>query len=189
MSVGAVRVLGRMTAVMVVAGGGFLLFQHAARHWEAEAATALLRLTGADGVRLVAPSAIEVVPAGHAPFRAIVTPTCSSVASVLAIAALATLAPARRWRAKVRRTAATVVAVATVVVGNAVRIAASLAVGLVAGRTSLILFHDWVGSVFGFAYTLGGYILLLYLLLPPSPQPATPATPVTPAAPVLDGAT
>jgi carbamoyl-phosphate synthase large subunit len=106
------------------------------------------------------------VPDTHAPFRAIVTPTCSSLASALAIGALATLAPARTRRARRRRVAATAAAVATVVAGNILRIAASLAVGLVAGRGSLVLFHDWVGSMFGFGYTLGGYILLLYLLLP-----------------------
>jgi hypothetical protein len=65
---------------------------------------------------------------------------------------------------------ATGAAVGTVVAGNILRISASLAVGLVAGRTSLVLFHDWVGSMFGFGYTLGGYVLLLYLLLPSDPD-------------------
>jgi carbamoyl-phosphate synthase large subunit len=151
---------------------------------EAEASAGLLRLCGAGGVSVAAGSgsAITVVPDSHAPFRAIVTPSCSALASGLAIGALASLAPVRRRRDRTRRLVATGAAVGTVVAGNILRIAASLAVGLVAGRTSLILFHDWVGSMFGFAYTLGGYVLLLYLLLPsdPSPSPTWPRTSSSP---------
>jgi LPXTG-motif cell wall-anchored protein len=29
----------------------------------------------------------------------------------------------------------------------------------------LVLFHDWVGSTFGFAYTVGGFVLVLAILL------------------------
>jgi hypothetical protein len=28
------------------------------------------------------------------------------------------------------------------------------------------MFHDWVGAVFTFGYTLFGFILMLYLVLP-----------------------
>ena len=53
-----------------------------------------------------------------------------------------------------------------VAIGNVLRITASVGMGLVAGRASLVLFHDWVGSLFAFAYILGGYILMISLLLP-----------------------
>ncbi|MBV9410903.1 MAG: archaeosortase/exosortase family protein [Acidimicrobiia bacterium] len=185
MSTRNARVALRMLGVIAVAGGGFLVLQHPARHVEAEMSSGLLRVIGARGVSVVGASSseIQVVPDGHAPFRAIVTPSCSSLASALAIGALASLAPVRRRGDRTRRMAATSAAVAIVVAGNVVRIAASLAVGLVAGRTSLILFHDWVGSMFGFSYTLGGYVLLLYLLLPsgtgpcPSPSPSSSSLP------------
>ena len=168
------RVVLRMGAVVLFAAGGFILLQSVARDLEARAATNVLRATGSEGVAVVSPSVIQVLPSDDRPFRAIVTPTCSSVASALAIGALATLAPAGSRRANTRRVLATAAAVFTVVAGNILRIAGSLAVGLVAGRSSLILFHDWVGSMFGFAYTLGGYILFLFLLLPKSPRPASP---------------
>jgi len=190
MSSRARRVTARMAAVVAVAGGGFLLLQHPARRLEAQVSTALLEACGAHGVSVVAGSgsAIRVVPDGHAPFRAIVTPSCSSLASALAIGALATLAPVRRRRDRARRLVATGAAVGTVVAGNVLRIAASLAVGLVAGRTSLILFHDWVGSMFGFAYTLGGYVLLLYLLLPKSASETSHPWPRTSGSPLLSPA-
>lgn len=57
-------------------------------------------------------------------------------------------------------------AVAAVVGGNFLRICSSVVVGLYAGRPSLVLFHDWVGSVIGFAFTLGGFVLMLWILLP-----------------------
>jgi len=65
-------------------------------------------------------------------------------------------------------------AAATVIfAGNIVRIAASVAIGAVAGRGSLVLFHDWVGSAFALAYTIGGYVLMLWLLLPADAAPVT----------------
>jgi carbamoyl-phosphate synthase large subunit len=129
------------------------------RRFETGTAIALVRPLSA---RVFRPSAttIGVVPISGRPFQAVVTPTCSSLSSVLAIVGLGSLCPPSR-----RRTAAVLAAVATVAAGNVVRIAASVAVGVAAGRGSLILFHDWVGSVFAFAYTLGGYILLLSVLL------------------------
>ncbi|HET9079843.1 MAG TPA: hypothetical protein VFO01_04930 [Trebonia sp.] len=46
------------------------------------------------------------------------------------------------------------------------RIVGSVAVGLAAGPPSLVLFHNIAGSMFGFAYTLGGFIIVIAVLLP-----------------------
>ena len=60
-----------------------------------------------------------------------------------------------------------------VLAGNLMRIAASLSAGTWAGRACLVLFHDWVGTMFTFASILGGYVLMLYVLLPDrQPTPA-----------------
>ena len=91
------------------------------------------------------------------------TPSCSSIASVLAIACLSTLAPPAP---RGRRALAVAAAIATVSLGNITRIAASVIVGLFAGRSSLVLFHDWVGGIMTYVYTLGGFIVFLYILLP-----------------------
>ena len=53
-----------------------------------------------------------------------------------------------------------------VIAGNVIRMAAVLWVGSVGGRGALVMFHDWVGAVFTFGYTLFGYILMLFLVLP-----------------------
>jgi hypothetical protein len=49
--------------------------------------------------------------------------------------------------------------------GNVLRLAGSLGFGLWVGERSLVLFHDWVGTVFTYAYTLGGYLVMLSMLL------------------------
>jgi carbamoyl-phosphate synthase large subunit len=66
----------------------------------------------------------------------------------------------------VRRVLAFLVAAVVILTGNVLRIAASLWVGLEAGPGSLVLFHDWVGTLFALTYTLVGFFLMLYLILP-----------------------
>ena len=120
---------------------------------------------------LVAPGRVEIVsstvvfvsPWHHSPFLVIVTPSCSSISSVCSLVCLASLLKSVK---RTRLAGALLVAVATIVVEHVVRIAASLAVGLFAGESSLVLFHDWVGSTFAFLYTLLGFIVLLFMLLP-----------------------
>jgi len=157
------RVLLQVFGVIAATFAGFVLLQGPARHAEAQVATDVVRVGAGNRARTVGASSIEVLPSGHEPFRAIVTPSCSSIGSLLALGCLGVLARRRR-----RALWATVAAMVTVAAGNILRIAASLGIGLVAGRASLVLFHDWVGSMFGFAYTLGGFLLLLTLLLPPT---------------------
>lgn len=159
----ATPVLVRVALVVACSVMGFLLLQKPVRTFESRAATALVRLSGTDRVFGVSPTSILVVPAERKPFRAIVTPSCSAISSILAIACLASVSGRRPAP---RRALAFGLALGAIAVGNIVRIAASLAVGLVAGRSALVLFHDWVGSTFAFAYTLGGYVLMLYVLLP-----------------------
>ena len=153
-------VLMRIALVLVAGVVLFAFGQGAMRRFETGSAIVLVRpLSGR--VFRAASTSIGVVPLSGHPFQAVVTPTCSSLSSVLAIVGLASLAPPSR-----RRTTAAVAAAGTVAAGTVLRIAGAVAVGTLAGRGSLVLFHDWVGSVFAFAYTLGGYIVLLSLLLP-----------------------
>jgi exosortase/archaeosortase family protein len=164
-------------AVLVVALGtiGFFVLERPMRELEAAASVALLRLFGTDGVTSAGSATIAVFPPGHVPFVALVTAACSSLPALLAIAALGTFTSAGPPG---RRVLAIAAALAVVVLGNVVRIAASVAVGLAAGRGSLVLFHDWVGSIFTFGYALGGYTLLLFLLLPRRAAQTTEARPV-----------
>lgn len=151
----------RIGAMVVAVLVGFYFLQEPFRHAETELAAAILSLFAADQVEVVLNDSIQVFPAGHDAFRAEITPSCSALASVLVLACLGLLSPRQP-----RRNVAIAAALCAVAIGNIIRIAASVGVGLVAGRGSLILFHDWVGSAFTFLYIVGGYILMVYLLLP-----------------------
>ena len=152
----------RIALVLLATGIGFVFLQAPSRHVEAWAAASLVELGDRGKVQMATDTSIVVYPDRGSAFRALVTPSCSAVSSVLALACLASVSGRA---ARARTLGAVSLAVATVALGNVVRIAASLVVGVYAGRAALVLFHDWVGSVFAFAYTLGGYILMLYVLL------------------------
>jgi exosortase/archaeosortase family protein len=155
-------VVARLVVLLGLTFLTFAVLQGPARETETGAATWLLRSAGISGVEQSSGSSV-LVSSSHGMFQAIITPSCSALASVLAIICLAALVPGYGGG---RRLGAAAAAVGVVVAGNVVRIAGSLAVGLAAGRASLVLFHDSVGNIFSFAYTLGGYILMLWLLLP-----------------------
>ena len=161
----AAAALGAPVAVLAAVLAAFALLDGPVRGVEAGAAVDLLHALGAPtrAVQVRAPSGIAVFPARSAPFLAVVTPSCSALGSLLALTLLGLFVPARY---RLRRPAALACALVLVAAGNVVRIAASVAVGLAVGTGSLVLFHDWVGSLFAFAYTLGGYLLMLFLLLP-----------------------
>lgn len=153
----------RVGAILFVSVVGFMLFERPFRELESHTVSALLVLVGADGTRVPYGSVIEIFPHGRPSMLAQITMSCSSLSSLLAIACLSCLGPERLRR---RWWGALGVALAVVAAGNILRIALSLGAGLLAGRSALLLFHDWVGGMFAFTYTLGGYILFLYLVLP-----------------------
>ncbi len=158
-------VLIQPVAVVAVVLATFALFNDAFRQGETAAAADLLHLLGVAprAVQIRPGSSLAVYPTGSGPFLAIVTPSCSSLASLLAVTFLAVFVPPRFRR---RRFLALGAALVVIVAGNVLRIAGSIAIGLVSGTGSLVLFHDWVGSLFAFAYTLGGFLLMLMVLLP-----------------------
>jgi carbamoyl-phosphate synthase large subunit len=153
----------KVVGVCAAAAVGFMLLQHGMRTLEMLMSLRLLSALGVDDVRSVGPTTLLVVPYQRAAFHVLITPSCSSIASVLAFGCLAPLVPSRSVAAKVSAVAS---AVALIVGGNVVRITASIGMGLFAGRGSLVLFHDWVGSMFTVVYTLTGYVLMLSFVLP-----------------------
>ncbi|GEM_PF-1079450 len=181
MTVGQRSIL-RVLTVMAAVGGGFVLLEAPFRRFEILVCFHALRALGAHSVAATAGATMLITPRSGA-FWIVLTPSCSSLSAILAVLALALcLRPAsgRRWYV------GSAVAVAVVFVGNIIRIDSSVAIGLVAGRAALVLFHDWVGSIFGFASVLGAWVLLLWLQLPRHNVPAATAGP---AAGVLSSAT
>lgn len=157
------RVFVRIGALLAGTIGGFVLFQGWMRGVETTTTVDVLRLLGADGVTRGYQTSIIIDAGSRGSFAAILTPACSSLASLLALSGLAVLRPTR---ARGRLALALSAAIAVVFVGNIARIAASIAVGMLTGPSALVLFHDWVGSLFAFAYTLGGFVVMLWVLLP-----------------------
>lgn len=142
---------------------GFVVLQRWMRDVETAATVGVLHALGAGGVSRGYQTSIIVDAGSRGSFAAILTPACSSLASLLALGGLAILRPTG---ARGRLTLALSTAIAVVFVGNIARIAASVGVGMLTGPSALVLFHDWVGSLFAFAYTLGGFVVMLWVLLP-----------------------
>jgi carbamoyl-phosphate synthase large subunit len=65
-----------------------------------------------------------------------------------------------------RRLLAVGAAAGLVLACNVLRISGSLWAGYELGGGALLLFHDWIGTFFALAYTMGGFFLMLYVLLP-----------------------
>ena len=156
------RIALRMTVLVALLGVLFVMGQTPFRHWEAYLVAEVVRVFGFHGVLGVHDSQILIAGGGQV-FWVDITPSCSSLGPALALALIATVMSAGNPTSD--RVLAGLAGVASIVVGNLVRIGASVVAGLLAGRVSLVLFHDWVGSTFGFAYTIGGFVLVLAILL------------------------
>ncbi|MDQ1626148.1 MAG: hypothetical protein QOJ49_1646 [Actinomycetota bacterium] len=105
----------------------------------------------------------QVLPTDHPAFRAELTPYCSSLISLLALAAIALFV---LHGSLPRRVFALGAAMLLVLMANVLRVTGSLLVGYAFGDRTLVLFHDWAGTLFALAYTMGGFFLMLFLLLP-----------------------
>jgi exosortase/archaeosortase family protein len=138
-------------------GAGFLQV-HEAR-WVAEE----LNLFGVDAVSGSLARNVLVFRPGGEIILAEVTQSCSSILSVLGLTALtAVVLRGRRQHA----VAGLVVAVAALLVLNNLRLVGSTLAGLLWGTPALVLFHDWVGTVWNLAATLGGFLLMVCITLP-----------------------
>ncbi|MFL6136380.1 MAG: exosortase/archaeosortase family protein [Frankiaceae bacterium] len=155
------EVLAAIALCVALAIVGFDLLNVPVRTWEVAVVSAVIGHGGT--VSVVPHHTFQVLPAHHAPFRAHVTPFCSSLVSILALAGIGLFL---LRGSLLRRVGAVAAAAALIMAGNVLRIAGSLAVGLGLGDGSLVLFHDWVGTLFGLTYTAAGFFFMLWLLLP-----------------------
>src|ERR1700722_14811383 len=157
------RILIRIGLLLAATAAAFILLQQPMRQFETATTLDLLRGLCLPQFSFASAFSIAIDSRGGVAFAAELTPACSSLAPLLALLGLTVLRPpGPRWRLF----GAVVVAMVTVFAGNVLRIAAPIRGGGGAGPSSLVLFHDWVGSLFGFAYTLGGFLVMLYVLLP-----------------------
>ena len=130
---------------------------------EASWVVGVLHLLGVDSVSGVLPTRILIFRPDGELLNAVVTASCSSVLSVVGLTALtASVLRSRRWHAL----AGLLVAVVAVLAANHLRLLLSTVIGLQWGGGSLVLFHDWVGTLWNLAATLGGFLLMVCVTLP-----------------------
>ena len=157
-----VEVFSALALGLALAFFGFYLLTGPIRDLEVMAVLALMAPMG-DRAAAVNGNVFQVLPPGHEAFRAELTPYCSSLIAVLALAAIALFVLHGPWP---RRLFALSAAVTVVVCCNVLRVTGSLWMGYRFGDRALVLFHDWAGTLFALAYTMGGFFLMLFLLLP-----------------------
>lgn len=149
-----------VTAIYLVA---FELLIDPMRRGEATTIGWLFARFGSRQVSAVGNYSLLIASPGHRPILAYISSSCSSLMGILALGALAfTVLRSRRGHTLF----AYVCAAGILFLANIVRMAASCLAGLWFGQGSLVLFHDWVGTVWNFVATLLGFLLLLYLALP-----------------------
>jgi len=156
------EVAGALALGIALAFLGFRFLSGPMRDLEVMAVLALLspadeRASAVDG------HVFQVLPPGHEAFRAELTPYCSSLIAVLALVAIALFVLRAPWP---RRLLAVSSAVVLIVSCNVLRVTGSVWMGYRFGDRALVLFHDWAGTLFALAYTMGGFFLMLFLLLP-----------------------
>jgi exosortase/archaeosortase family protein len=161
----AIWALVLCTTVTIV---GFLLLSGPMRTFEIALVLGVLHFD-ANHLSAVSGHAIQALPEQGLAFRVQVTPYCSALIAVLALGGIAGFILHGPF---VRRMVAFAGAAALVVACNIVRIAASIWVGLHYGAGDLVLFHNWVGTLFALAYTLIGFLFMLYLMLPKEQETA-----------------
>jgi exosortase/archaeosortase family protein len=141
---------------------GFYTLSGPVRDLEVMAVLALLSQLG-DRAGVVNGHVFQVLPPDHDAFRAELTPYCSSLIAMLALAAIAIFVLHGPWP---RRLFALTAAMSAILLCNVLRITGSVWMGYRFGDRALVLFHDWAGTLFALAYTMAGFFLMLYLILP-----------------------
>lgn len=155
-------VFSSLAMSLIVAVGGFHLLNAPARKLEAWLVMASLRPLGSRA-SVVNETFFQLLPPSQQAFRAQLTPYCSSLIPILALATIGFFILHGTWR---RRLIAVGAAALLVLLCNVARISGSLWMGYEFGGNALVLFHDWIGTFFALVYTMAGFFLMLYLLLP-----------------------
>src|SRR5512139_127682 len=140
---------------------GFHLLIGPTRLFEVRLALLFLNLFGVTGISGALGDAFVVFPRHGEPFVAVLTASCSSLPSLLALSALAFVVLRRRAQVIAGFLAATV----WVVLANQLRLILSLLAGRYLELDKLIWFHDWVGALLSFVYTLTGLLIMIALTM------------------------
>jgi exosortase/archaeosortase family protein len=151
-----------LVAVAICLAGYFLAATWF-REQEAAMAVALLHLAGVQDVSAVLPGHILMFRENGDVLDGVVTTSCSSLLSVMGLTALnVAVMRSRRGHALL----GLVAAIVAVIAANGVRLVLSALAGLWWGGPAMTLFHDWVGTLWALATTLGGFLVMVAVSLP-----------------------
>ena len=164
---GTTRRLLPVVADLVLAGlicvVGFATLSHPLQVLEAGAVAIVLELLDPEWSSGVLPGHILLFRGDGEIIDAVVTASCSSVLSVLGLVALTAVILRGR---KLHALGGLAVAVVAVVALNHGRLLLSALAGLQWGEGALVLFHDWVGTVWNLVATLFGFLVMVWITLP-----------------------
>ncbi|MGY1653101.1 exosortase/archaeosortase family protein [Geodermatophilus sp. SYSU D01119] len=150
-----------LAAIICVAG--FATLSYPLQVLEAGAVAIVLELLDPEWSSGVLPGHILLFRDDGGIIDAVVTASCSSILSVLGLVALTAVILRGR---KLHALGGLLVAVVAVVVLNHGRLLLSALAGLYWGEGALVLFHDWVGTVWNLVATLGGFLVMVWVTLP-----------------------
>ena len=153
--------LALSAAICVV---GFAYLAEPMQRWEAAALARVLGWIAPGRTSGTLPTHVLLFPARGGVIDAVVTASCSSVLSVLGLTALTTAILRGRG---LHAVGGLLVAVTALLVTNHLRLLLSALAGLWWGADALVMFHDWVGTVWNLVATLGGFLLMVWVALPP----------------------
>ncbi|WP_436530929.1 ATP-grasp domain-containing protein [Actinoplanes sp. HUAS TT8] len=154
-------VMAEMLAAVALCIGGYVLLVDHARHFEVALAARIIELIGVDRISGVLGDSFVVFGPGMEPVVAEMTGSCTILSSVLALAALAGVALRQRPQVLPGFVAAGLFVLAA----NQLRLVLSLLAGRFLAVDALIFFHDWIGAVINFAYTLFGLLIMIGLTM------------------------
>ncbi|MFC4069085.1 ATP-grasp domain-containing protein [Actinoplanes subglobosus] len=154
-------VILEMVGAVVACVGGYLLFVDPVRRFEVSLASKIIDVLGVDQISGALGDSFVVFGPDLEPVVAEMTGSCSIWSSVLALAALAVVALRQRPQALLGFLSAA----AFVVAANQFRLLGSLLAGRYFAVDALVFFHDWVGAVLNFAYTLIGLLIMIGLTM------------------------
>lgn len=158
-------VLFEILVLVIVYLSLFELLIDPVRRFETDAVAWFFSLVGSNSVTVAHNDSLLIVSGGHRPMLTYMSPSCSSLMGLLA---LATLAAAVMRRRRTTTLMAYVVSASVLFILNLGRMIASAAAGVWFGSGAMLLFHDWVGTIWNFIATLFGFLLLQFLTSPPA---------------------
>jgi exosortase/archaeosortase family protein len=154
-------VLVEMIGAVVWCVGGYALFIEPARYFEVSMTSAVLRAFGVDRISNALGDAFLIFGPNFEPVVAEMTASCSALTSILALSALAIVALRQRPQALIGFLAAGTF----VLLANQLRLILSLLAGRYLAVDALVFFHDWIGALLNFAYTLIGLLIMIGLTM------------------------